>query len=131
MNRELRLFLLAIALPSVLVAVGGARLLALEAAKDRADKSEANELRTAALAAGVERLVAEDARILLAPLARETNTQGRIVSGHRRGRRQCRTHLAWRRAQRAHAEFGPASQRPAPPFFRRAATAGRRTPAGR
>ncbi len=80
MNRELRLFLLAIALPSVLVAVGGARLLALEAAKDRADKSEANELRTAALAAGVERLVAEDARFLLAPLARETNTQNRIAS---------------------------------------------------
>ena len=82
-NRELRLFLLAIALPAALVAAGGARLLALEAAKNRADDAEAMRLKTAAIAACVERAVSENARLLLAPLAGEPDPRSRIAAAER------------------------------------------------
>ncbi len=83
-NRELRLFLLAIVLPATLFAAGGVRLLSLERARARMTDVETRRLRTAALAADFERALAEKAREVLAPLAAATNVQGRLALARER-----------------------------------------------
>ncbi len=83
MTREIRLFLLTTVLPALLVAAGGARLLALEAARDRAADHETLRLRTVAVAADVERAVADRVARLLPQVAAEPDTAARIERARR------------------------------------------------
>ena len=81
--RDIRLFLFAIALPAVLVAAGGVRLLSVEAERARGAAKESLHLRTAALAVDVERTAAEKAQLALAPLASAADAATRRAEARR------------------------------------------------
>ena len=81
--RDIRLFLFAIALPALLVAAGGIRLLSVEADRARGAAREALRLRTVALAADIERAAAEKAQLALAPLASTADAPTRRFEANR------------------------------------------------